>query len=370
MSGLSHTLDLDLGERSYSIHIGPGLLAQADRYMPFDLAGRRIFILADEAVAAHRPRLEQALQGKAAGVETLEIKAGEQAKSWRNIQQVADWLLGLRADRQSVFIALGGGVIGDLGGFAASIVLRGLPYIQIPTTLLSMVDSSVGGKTGINTASGKNLVGSFYQPRAVLADTDVLKTLPRRELLAGYAECVKHAAIFDADFFAWLESHAAAILALDPGVIADNIARNCRIKADVVQKDEREAGLRALLNLGHTFGHALEAAAGYDGRLLHGEAVSVGMVLAHRLSVKMGLCPPEDAARLEKHLAECGMKTEVRDIVPALAQSAEAVAELMKGDKKVAKGRLSFILTRGIGKAFVTADVDMKDVVTVIAESM
>lgn len=370
MTSSPQTLTLDLGDRSYAIHIGEGLLARAADFVPLDLKKRSVFILADKNIPQHLRTLETALAGKAASVHVLSIEAGEKAKAWSRLEEVVGWMLKNHVDRHSVFVALGGGVIGDLGGFAAAITMRGIPFVQIPTTLLAQVDSSVGGKTGINTDEGKNLVGAFYQPVAVICDADVLRTLPERELKAGYAEIVKYGLINDMSFFEWLEANGRKVLALDPAALSYAVQTSCNAKAAIVGKDERESGLRALLNLGHTFGHALEAAAGYDGRLLHGEGVSIGMVLAHRLCVKMGLCPGQDAGRIEAHLKACGMKTEIRDIQPALTQSAGEIADFMKHDKKASAGKITFILTRGIGKAFTSADVDMDDVIAVVGESM
>ncbi len=364
-----HTLTLDLGERSYAIHIGEGLLTRAGDLIPLDLSRHTVFILADKNVAPHLAVLKNALTG-ARDLKVMEIDGGEKAKAWAHVEKVCGWMLRDGVDRHSVFIALGGGVIGDLGGFVASIVMRGIPYVQIPTTLLAQVDSSVGGKTGINTDEGKNLVGAFYQPRAVICDAATLKTLPARELKAGYAEIVKYGLINDPAFFEWLEANGKKVLALDPSALAHAVRASCAAKAAIVGNDERESGARALLNLGHTFAHALEAAAGFDGRLLHGEAVSIGMVLAHRLCAKMGLCPDADVVRIERHLQECGLKTEVRDIAPGLTQSAENIADLMKHDKKSVSGKITFILTRGIGKAYTSPDVSMDDVVQVIRESM
>jgi len=364
------TVTVDLGSRSYPIHIGDGLLERAGDLIPLDLTSRNVFVVYDEAVEAHADRLTKSL--KAARVETLSVEGGEGSKSYSYLQTILDWLLDHHVDRQSVMIVMGGGVIGDLGGFAASIVLRGIPFVQIPTTLLSQVDSSVGGKTGINTAQGKNLVGSFYQPVAVLCDTDTLKTLPERELKAGYAEVVKYGLLGDAEFYNWLEQHAGKILKLNADTLTTAIGKSCLAKARIVGKDEREeqGGQRALLNLGHTFGHALEAAAGYDGRLIHGEGVSIGMVLAFRLCVKMGLCPGQDATRMEKHLASLGLKTNIRQIEPKLTQSADDIVQLMYHDKKATGGKIAFILTRGIGQAFQSKDVDMALVEAVVAESL
>lgn len=365
----SPALMLDLGDRSYAIHVGEGILSDAAALIPFDLSRHAVFVVADKNVAPHLAVLKKAL-ASARSLHVMEIEGGEKAKSWPYLEKISAWLLQSGVDRHSVFIALGGGVIGDLGGFAASIAMRGIPYVQIPTTLLAQVDSSVGGKTGINTDEGKNLIGSFYQPRAVICDAATLKTLPERELKAGYAEIVKYGLINDPAFFEWLEANGKKVIALDPAALSYAVRTSCAAKAAIVGQDERESGSRALLNLGHTFAHALEAAAAFDGRLLHGEAVSIGMVLAHRLSVKMGLCSGQDAVRIENHLKSCGLKTELRDIAPALRQSAAEIADLMKHDKKSVSGTITFILSRGIGKAFTSTAVSMDDVRTVIGESM
>lgn len=363
------TLTVKLAERSYPIHIGPGILERAGELIPLDLTGRKVFIIYDRNVEAHLKTLQSSLKGD---IHTLAVEGGEPSKSFAYLQNVLDWILDHHVDRQSVIIVMGGGVVGDLGGFAASIVMRGVPFVQIPTTLLAQVDSSVGGKTGINTEHGKNLVGSFYQPVAVLCDTDVLKTLPQRELKAGYAEVVKYGLLGDADFYNWLEENGGKVLALKEDQLITAIEKSCAAKAEIVGTDEREqqGGRRALLNLGHTFAHALEAAAGYDGRLLHGEAVSIGMVLAFRLCAKMGLCPGQDAVRMEKHLQSCGLKTEIRHIEPSLPQSAAEITALMAHDKKAMAGKIAFILVKGIGQAFVSKDVSLDDVESVIAASM
>lgn len=361
---------VDLDDRSYDIHIGTGLLEQAADYLPYDLSDRKIFILFDRKVEEHVKRLMKSLPK--GDIEQMAVEGGEPTKSWPQLQAVVDWMLSRHVNRKSVLFVVGGGVLGDLGGFAASVVLRGIDFVQVPTTLLAQVDSSVGGKTGINTAQGKNLAGAFYQPIAVLCDTDTLKTLPERELKAGYAEVVKYGLLGSRDFYDWLESHGSDVLALQPSALADAIETSCRMKAEIVGKDEREqaGGDRALLNLGHTFAHVLEAAAGYDGRLLHGEAVSIGMVLAFRLCVRMGLCPGQDAKRMENHLNSCGLKTEISQIVPALPQDADALAQMMYHDKKASGKKIGFILVREIGNAFQSTDVDMKDVVSVIEESI
>lgn len=359
-----------LGERSYDIHIGGGLLERAQGLVPYSLEDRKIFILHDRKVEGHVDRLVQSLPSSAAP-SLFAVEGGEPTKSWPQLQSVVDWLLAGHVDRKSVLFVVGGGVVGDLGGFAASVVLRGIDFIQVPTTLLAQVDSSVGGKTGINTAQGKNLAGAFYQPVAVLCDTDTLKTLPDRELKAGYAEIVKYGLLGSRDFYDWLEANGKDVLALKPEALGHAIETSCRMKAEIVGRDEREqaGGDRALLNLGHTFAHALEAAAAYDGRLLHGEAVSIGMVLAFRLCVRKGLCAGQDATRMENHLESCGLKTGIRQISPALSQSAQEIADLMYHDKKASGKKIGFILVREIGKAFQSTEVDMQDVVSVIAES-
>lgn len=361
---------VDLDERSYDIHIGANLLDRAVDYLPYSLDGRKIFILFDRKVEGHVKRLLKCLPK--GDIEMFAVDGGEPTKSWPQLQAVVDWLLSKHVNRKPVLFVVGGGVLGDLGGFAASVVLRGIDFVQVPTTLLAQVDSSVGGKTGINTVQGKNLAGAFYQPIAVLCDTDTLKTLPDRELKAGYAEVVKYGLLGSRDFYDWLESHGTDVLALESAALGDAIETSCRMKAEIVGKDEREqaGGDRALLNLGHTFAHVLEAAAGYDGRLLHGEAVSIGMVLAFRLCVRMGICPGQDAARMENHLKACGLKTEISQITPALSHDAQSLADLMYHDKKASGKKIGFILVRDIGNAFQSTDVDMKDVVNILEQSL
>lgn len=363
-------IDLNLGERSYTIHIGKGVLERAVDLIPLDLSDKKVFILYDKNVYPYVQVLEEALAGKTYSVKTFGLKGGEQTKSYDGLQTSMDWLLNNKVDRQSILISVGGGVIGDLGGFAASIVMRGIPYIQIPTTLLAQVDSSVGGKTGINTKQGKNLVGSFYQPKAVFCDTGTLGTLPERELQAGYAEIVKYGFISDLEFFEWLEENGEKVLALDGDAVSYAVEKSCKIKADIVAADERELGKRALLNFGHTFGHALEAMAEYDSRLLHGEAVSIGMVLAFDLSAKLKLCSQEDPARAVAHLKNLGLKTKISDIAPSLKCTAEDLVALMAGDKKVQAGKIGFILSRGIGDAFQSFDVDIDVVTDVVRKSL
>lgn len=364
------TVAVDLGARSYQIHIGKGLLEQIDMLTPEDLTHVKAFILYDKNTYPYAQVIEDALAGKVAQSKMFGVKGGEPTKSYAGLSEVLDWLLENKVDRHSILFTLGGGVVGDLGGFAASIVMRGIPFVQIPTTLLAQVDSSVGGKTGINTVQGKNLVGSFYQPKAVICDLGTLGTLPEREIKAGYAEVVKYGLINDADFFSWLDDHHPDVLSLDPKALVHAVETSCKSKANIVAADEHEKGQRALLNLGHTFGHALEASAGYDGRLLHGEAIAIGMVLAFRLSVNMGLCEQEDLTRVETHFKNCGLKTEVREISPALKHSAAELVDLMAGDKKAQAGKIGFILARGIGKAFQSYEVNLDDVIQVVEESM
>ncbi|MFD2236655.1 3-dehydroquinate synthase [Aureimonas populi] len=352
------TVRIALGSRSYDILVGPGLIAGAGREIARRLPGARAAIVTDETVAGlHLPALLASLG--AAGLEATPIvlPAGERTKSFEQLVALVDRLLELRLERGDAVIALGGGVIGDLAGFAAGIVKRGMRFVQVPTTLLAQVDSSVGGKTGINSPRGKNLVGVFHQPDLVIADTSVLDTLAPREFAAGYAEMVKYGLIDRPDFFAWLEENRPAIFA-GGAQRAEAVAQCCRAKAVVVEEDEREDGRRALLNLGHTFGHALEAGVAYDpARLVHGEGVAIGMALAHRFSARLGLCPPEDAARAAAHLEAAGLPTRIGQI-PGAGFTCEALMGKIAQDKKVKRGRLTFILTRGIGQSFVSDDVD------------
>jgi 3-dehydroquinate synthase len=361
MSGL-RTVRVDLGGRGYDIAIGPGLIDRAGELSAKLLARPRVIIVSDDVVAErYGGRLFSSF--KRAGVEAsiVVVPAGERSKEFDTFSGLMNALLDQRPDRKTTLVALGGGVVGDLAGFAASVLLRGVDFIQVPTTLLAQVDSSVGGKTGINTRHGKNLVGAFYQPRLVLADTDALDTLPRRELLAGYAEVVKYGLIDDPAFFQWCESNAAALLAGDAAKRAYAIEQSCRAKARIVAADERETGdLRALLNLGHTFAHALEAETGFGPDLLHGEAVGAGMAMAFDLSARLGLCPAADAQRVRTHLGAVGLPVRLRAIGGDNKRRWDAVRLIdhMRGDKKATAGRLTFILARGIGKAFVTRVVD------------
>ena len=365
------TVRVELGDRAYDIIVGAGSLARLGEVVRARFGQRRAFIVTDEQVAKHW--LEPARQGfDAAGIEVRHfiLPTGESTKSFSQLERLLDWLLGERVGRDGVVIALGGGVVGDLAGFAAAITLRGLDFVQVPTTLLSQVDSSVGGKTAINTAHGKNLVGAFHQPGLVVIDTSVLDTLPRREVLAGYAEVVKYGLIRDPGFFDWLESNGAGVLAGDPEARRIAVVESCKAKARIVVADERETGDRALLNFGHTFGHALEAEAGYGGGVLHGEAVSIGMILALDLSRRMGLCPGQDVDRARRHFASVGLPMDIASIDGSKNWSAAALINHMRHDKKVLAGRMRFILANAIGDAFVTADVDEGEVSRILERSL
>jgi len=364
----TESLRVELGERGYDILVGGGLIARAGDLIGPVLQRRRVFVVTDATVAErHLPALERALAEADIAVDSLVLPAGEHTKDFRHLQSLVDALLERGVERRDTLIAFGGGVIGDLVGFAAAITLRGLDFVQVPTTLLAQVDSSVGGKTGINSVHGKNLVGAFHQPKLVLADTDVLDTLPKRELLAGYAEVVKYGCIDDANFFAWLETHGLDAVEGDRGARRRAILRSCQRKAAIVARDEREStGMRALLNLGHTFGHALEAECGYTDELLHGEAVAIGMVLAADLAVELGYCPPEDAARIRHHLAAVGLPTGFEHL-PGRVLAPDRLLAHMSKDKKVQDGRITFILPRGIGHAFRCRDVPDEAVRTLLA---
>jgi 3-dehydroquinate synthase len=362
------TVHVPLGERAYDILIGPGLIARAGAEISSRLKGRKAAIVTDEHVA---PLYLEALVASlnAAGIVAAKVvlPAGEKTKSFEHLITVCDKVLEARVERNDCVIALGGGVIGDLSGFAAGIIRRGVRFVQVPTSLLAQVDSSVGGKTGINSRHGKNLIGVFHQPDLVLADTDVLNTLSEREFRAGYAEVAKYGLIDKPDFFAWLEANWKAVFTGGSARI-EAIATSCQAKADVVVADERENGQRALLNLGHTFGHALEAATAYDSsRLVHGEGVSIGMVLAHEFSARMNLASPDDARRVERHLREVGLPTRMSEI-PGELPPAETLMDAIAQDKKVKSGKLTFILTRGIGQSFVADDVPASEVISFLKE--
>lgn len=354
-------VNVTLDNHKYEIVIGRDTLASLGARIAVLRPGAKIAIVTDENVGRHHlPAALDALSSAGLTPSTIVIPAGEKSKSYSGFQNVCESIIEARIERNDLALALGGGVVGDLAGFAASAVRRGLDYVQVPTTLLAQVDSSVGGKTAINSAHGKNLVGAFHQPILVIADTALLDTLPAREFRAGYAEVAKYGLLGDAAFFAWLEANWRDIFA-GGSAREQAIAVSCRAKAAIVGRDERETGERALLNLGHTFGHALEAAYGFSDRLLHGEAISIGMVLAFAFSAREGLLPPADAERARRHLAEVGLPTAFRDLASPYP-SVDRIMELIAQDKKVKRGKLTFVLARGIGSAFVEADVDEHEV--------
>jgi 3-dehydroquinate synthase len=368
-SGDPIIVNVPLGERGYDIAIGRGLIASLGERIAKLRPGAAVAVVSDETVAArYLAQAEAALTAAGIRSSRVIVPAGEASKSWRVLETVCEQLLAARIERGDLVVALGGGVVGDLAGFAAAIVRRGISVVQVPTTLLAQVDSSVGGKTGINSAHGKNQVGAFYQPILVIADTALLDTLPAREFRAGYAEVAKYGLIGDAGFFAWLEANWRDVLAGGPAR-EHAIATSCRAKAITVANDERESGERALLNLGHTFGHALEAAAGFSDRLLHGEAVAIGLALAFAFSARRGLLAPPEAARVERHLATVGLPTKPAD-VRFDWPGADALMALMAQDKKARRGKLTLILARGIGASFVAPDADPAEVRAFLAEKL
>lgn len=359
---LARRVQVGLGERSYDILIGAGTVSLLGSVIAPRLKSSRVFLLTDEIVAGHH--LETvAREITSAGLTPISraIPPGEASKSWGELEATLDWLLEAGANRGDILIALGGGVVGDLAGLTAALMKRGMGLVQMPTTLLAQVDSSVGGKTAINTCQGKNLVGAFYQPQAVLIDTDFLVTLPDRERAAGYAEIVKYGLLGDAAFFDWLEVHGDDVMALEPEAISEAIARSCEAKANIVAQDEREGGVRALLNLGHTFGHALEAENGYGPELLHGEGVACGMALALRYSTRLGLMSLQEAVRAEAVLNRAGLVTRIPDLAGGPYPPARLIAH-MRQDKKVRGNSVPLILARGIGDAFIQPDSDLADV--------
>ncbi|MGU3495287.1 3-dehydroquinate synthase [Xanthobacteraceae bacterium A53D] len=356
-SPAARTLRVDLGSRAYDIAIGPGLLADVGARIAALRPGARVAIVTDRNVAQyHLETVEASLDAAGIPHSAIVVEPGEGSKSYAGLQQVTEGLIAARIERRDLVLALGGGVVGDLAGFAASVVRRGLDFVQAPTSLLAQVDSSVGGKTGINSPQGKNLIGAFHQPVLVLADTGALDTLPARELRSGYAEVAKYGLLGDAKLFDWLEGAWREIVTGASERIAA-VAASCEAKAAIVARDETETGDRALLNLGHTFGHALEAGAGYSQRLLHGEAVSIGMCLAFAYSARLGLCAGQDVVRAQRHLEAVGLPTRIKD-VPGELPDTDGLMALIAQDKKVSRGKLTFILTRGIGEAFVAKDVD------------
>ncbi|HVM84226.1 MAG TPA: 3-dehydroquinate synthase [Candidatus Binatia bacterium] len=359
-------LTVDLGTRSYDILIGRGLIAEAGRLIQPVLKQKRVVVVTDTNVARHHlESLERALRGAGIATDSIVLEAGEQTKSFAGLEGLITELLERGVERGTMLLALGGGVIGDLVGFAAAITLRGIDFVQIPTTLLAQVDSSVGGKTAIDVPQGKNLVGAFHQPRLVLADTGTLDTLPRREMQAGYAETAKYGLIDDPPFFAWLEGNGLDVIERVDAPLRHAVLTSCRAKAKIVAQDEREQGARALLNLGHTFGHALEAECGYSDELLHGEAVAIGMVLAFELSARLGLCPLEEAARVQRHLASVGLPTSPTWI-DGRDWSADRLIRHMSRDKKVKDGRIAFVLAKGIGRAFFPGHADLDEIAALL----
>jgi 3-dehydroquinate synthase len=367
---MTETLTVDLGARAYDIRIGPGLIARAGAEIAPLLARPRVAVVTDETVAAlHLDSLREGLAGAGVKMDAIILPAGEATKSFTHYERVLSDLLDLKIARDDMVVAFGGGVIGDLAGFAAATLRRGVDFIQIPTSLLAQVDSSVGGKNGINAAQGKNLIGAFHQPRLVLADTDVLTTLTGREFLSGYGEVVKYGLLGDVAFFDWLEASGPALRDGDAAARIRAILRSCQMKAEIVARDEKEQGDRALLNLGHTFGHALEAATGYSDRLLHGEGVSIGTALAFETSQRLGLCSQEAPSRVRAHFRDMGLKVDLNDIPGDLPDADDLIA-LMGQDKKVQDGKLVFILARAVGDAFIARDVPMEVVRGVLADAL
>lgn len=366
------TVRVGLGPRSYDVMIGADLIAKAGKLIKEQFEGRRVAVVTDENVAAqHLACLRESLKTHDVTCRgEVIVPAGEQSKSLQQLERVCDDLLACGLERRDLVIALGGGVVGDLAGFAAAIVRRGVDFVQIPTSLLAQVDSSVGGKTGINTRHGKNLLGAFHQPVLVLADVSALNTLSDRQLRAGYAEVVKYGLLGDARFYGWLDDRRGDVLARREDAVVEAVRRSVQAKADIVARDEREAGDRALLNLGHTFGHALEAWAGYSERLLHGEAVAIGMCQAFRFSEAVGLAPPQIAAQVAAHVKSAGLPTRIQDIPGDELPSVDRLVTLMGQDKKVVDGQLTLILVRAIGEAFVTRGYDSARVATFLREEL
>lgn len=362
---------VELGARSYDVLIGSGLHSAAPRLVREHLGQVKCGIVTDSEVAKHHlGTLEAGLKDLSAHAGTYVVPSGEGSKSFVQLAQLCEALLGMGLERRDVVLALGGGVIGDLAGFAASIIRRGIRFVQLPTTLLAQVDSSVGGKTGINTPQGKNLVGSFHQPSLVLADLDALATLPDRQFRAGYVEAAKFGLLGDAAYFGWLEKNANGVFGKEPEILREAVRVAVAGKAGVVARDETETGERMLLNLGHTFGHGLEAWAGYSDRLLHGEAVAIGICQAFRFSSERGLASAHDAARVEAHMKGCGLPTRIADIPGSARPDVATLIKLMGQDKKNSGGRITLILAKGIGAAFATRDVETGEVADFIAREL
>lgn len=362
------TVHVYLGPRSYDIVIGSNILLESGHYISNIIGNRDVCIITDQNIAnaGHLETLTKSLT--AYGVHVIDsniLPPGEGTKSYSHFEQVLEWLFERNIDRDTVLIALGGGVIGDLTGFVASVALRGIDFIQIPTTLLAMVDSSVGGKTGINSPQGKNLIGAFHQPLMVLVDISTLDTLDERQIRSGYAEIIKYGLINDKDFFKWLEIYGEKLLKGDEFIRMHSVVVSCKSKAAIVGRDEQERGDRALLNFGHTFGHAFETICNYDGRILHGEAVALGMVLAYQLSNRLNLVSTDDVKRIEKHIHDAGLPVCSTDI-PLVAWHSDELIKCMLNDKKNKNGKITFILTRGIGHTFIENNVDLKMVESIL----
>jgi len=372
MTALSalETVRVELGTRAYDILAGHGALAALGARLSGLVKRPRAYVLTDETVMRlHKAGLEAAVAGAGIKLDWMALPPGEQTKTFAQLGNVLDWLLAGGADRGDLLIAFGGGVIGDMGGLAASLMKRGMGFVQVPTTLLAQVDSSVGGKTAVNTPRGKNLVGAFYQPRLVIADTALLATLPAREMRAGYAEVLKYGLINDAPFFDWLSANGHKVLALEPKAARHAVAKSCAAKAAIVAEDETETGVRQLLNLGHTFGHALEAANSYGPDLLHGEAVALGMALAFRYGAKLGVTPGKDADRVARVLRTSGLPSDLggRD---RARFTAPRLTELMQQDKKARAGRVPLILARGIGAAYIHPDADLASIESFLSREL
>jgi 3-dehydroquinate synthase len=362
-------LRVELAERAYDILVGPQLIERAGREILPLLRRRQVVIVSDETVAGYYlAGLRDSLSAAGIAHHAVLLPAGEETKSLDHFAKLAEDILAIGIERGTMLIALGGGVVGDVTGFAAATLLRGIDFVQIPTTLLAQVDSSVGGKTGINTRNGKNLIGAFYQPRLVLADTGTLTSLSRRELLAGYAEIVKYGLIRDAEFFAWLEAEGRSLCNLMPEVLQRAVVASCTMKAEIVAGDEREEGDRALLNFGHTFGHALETETGFSSRLLHGEAVALGMVLAFDFAVRLGGVAADEALRVRRHLEDKGLPTRMADVALA-GLPADRLITVMSKDKKVRDGRITLILPHRIGNVFVMKDAPLEPLREFLAEA-
>lgn len=363
-------ITVDLGERTYPIHISDDILKQAGETISAIRPGARTAIISDTNVMGlHGKTLTDSLDKAGIKHVSIVVEPGEASKSFPVLNNVVEKILDAKLERNDLVIAFGGGVVGDLAGFAAAITRRGMDFVQIPTSLLAQVDSSVGGKTGINAPHGKNLIGAFHQPILVLADTNLLRTLPPREFAAGYAEVAKYGLINQVDFFEWLAKSREEIFSFGDA-LKDAVSRSCQSKADIVSKDEKEFGARALLNLGHTFGHALEGIAKYDSnRIVHGEGVAIGMALAHRFSNRLNQCPLEDAEAVESHLIACGLPTKISDL-PGEMPGPEEMLDYITQDKKVSQGKLTFILTKGLGKSYIANDVSPDEVLSFLTEAL